>query len=90
MGGVASSAKLGGHRPCERGDIKFKIFHVTSQDCVVKESCASMGGFRHHPVKSGDIDLLEDEKLSFQFDTRPCDHVIRVVRLHYGIRLTIS
>ena len=45
MGGASLPAALEGHRSCGLGDITFQIFHVNSQDCIVKELCDSMGSF---------------------------------------------
>ena len=71
-------------------NFSFWIFHVTSQDCIVKESCEYMSEYiSHHPAKSDGIGLVEGEILSFQFDTCSCDHIIRVVRIHYGFRFNM-
>ena len=46
------SHKLGGHKPCRKGDIKFSIWHVTSCDHVIREPCNFILGFALTHVSS--------------------------------------
>ena len=66
-------AKFGGHRRCARKEILFFVYHVTSRDFVVRESCDTMGEFPWSSVTTLQslliIELLEEEMLSSHFVT---------------------
>ena len=65
--------KFGGHRLCAREGILFFVYHVTSRDFVVRESCDTRGEFPSSLVTTLQnlviIHLLKEEILSFQFVT---------------------
>ena len=44
---------IGGHWLCGSGDMKYLIFHVTSQNHVIEGSCSFMSRNSYHPVKCG-------------------------------------
>ena len=66
-------ANFGGHRRCAREIISFFVYHVTSRNFVVRESCDIMGEFPSSLVTAIQslviIDLFEEEILRFQSGT---------------------
>ena len=79
MGGTLSPDKLRHYKPCGRGNITLNLITLNFS-CDLTRLCRQrvMWPHRwfpvtihHHPAKSGGISLIEEEILSFQFDTWP-------------------
>ena len=70
---VSLNISLHGHKRCSREEISPFVFHVTSRDVVVRESCDIMSEFPSSLVTTLQnlviIGLLEEKILYFQFVT---------------------